>query len=596
MAKWRYNYLTPHDHLVVVSIDRKASMNDLSLFDDLTGFIVANSLELGTFILAKTVAYSCMQEGEDICFAPIHKGKEMRQAAGLKILPSDSEELTNWPVFIRGTETIVSVVGHASEDYIRLSSNELICGRITVQPPSVSGKRLPTCMVNNDCVLPGLKKSTADMIPGRVFFANACLTLKVDGDGIFDGEGSYTISKRFLEGNAAAYVASPLLKDGRIEENLTFHGLMGAGMTVGQTVRELNRALPAWGLEAGKVMILGDPSLKTSVKRAPEDIIGYKKGLVFGIRDQVSDLPDELCYLNGAPDESVAGFIRSTSIPGSPCAILDSDVDHVDISALTIAARDLSPEQVLVSIREVLDEYDRVALLGVKIDEGRQLLTDLRKNYPNLVRRASSSRCGRGLDGALVRALKRVEKTVLLVDKGIVEKLQRETNKSEYHFVEGYRDAYKVLSADPLVEGCPNCRSDAMRYQFSSLGDATVHRWTVSCVVCGAVQDGVPNFIEGRVIQLENTMNPGVLYGKVLLHSTCLEKAIVAVGGAVTHGRRHDASVSVSNEQVTIDSGGDVLIDIEIRVPCPADRHCMYLRMYFVSRGRIGFCGQEFFV
>ncbi len=111
-----------------------------------------------------------MQEGEDICFAPVHKGNEMRQAAGLKILPEDSEELTNWPDFINGTETIVSVIGHASEDYIRLSSNELICGRITVQSPSVYGKRLPTCMVNNDCFLPGLKQLTANAIPGRVFF------------------------------------------------------------------------------------------------------------------------------------------------------------------------------------------------------------------------------------------------------------------------------------------------------------------------------------------------------------------------------------------------------------------------------------------
>ncbi|OKO99362.1 hypothetical protein [Xenorhabdus eapokensis] len=597
MAKWRNNHLATHDHLVVVSIDKKASMRDLSLFNDLTGFIVVNSLELGTFILTKTVVYSCMQEGEDICFAPTHKGIKMRQAAGLKILPADSEELTNWSDLICGTETIVSVIGHASEDYIRLSSDELICGRITVQSPSVCGKRLPTCMVNNDCFLPDLKRLTANVIPGRVFFANACLTLKVGKDGIFDGDDSYTISQRFLEGNAAVYVASPLLKDGRIEENLVFHGLMGAGMTVGQTVRELNRILPAWGLEVGKVMILGDPSLKTCSKSASESITGYKKGLVFGIRDQASNLSDELCYLNGAPKKaSVAGFIRSSSIPGSPCAILDCNVNHVNFSELTIVERGQSPEQVLSSIREVLDEYDRVALLGIKISEGRQLLTDLRNTYPNLVRRASSSRCGGGLDGALVRALERVEKTTSLVDRGIVAKLQRETNKSEYHFVEGYRDAYRVLRTDPLVEGCPNCRSDAIRYQFSSLDDASAQRWMVSCVVCGTVQDGVPNFIEGRIIQLENTINSRVLHGKMLLHNTGLEETIVAVGGAVTHGRRHDASVLVPNEQVRIGSGGDELINIEIRVPCPADRHCMYLRMYFVSLGRIGFCGREFFV
>ena len=117
----------PTVHTVVIGIDRRPSMRDIAMFGEQTGFIAVDSADLATFMLAKTVAYSMRPEGRDICFAPVHKGKDMADAGGLVMLPADSPQLRDWRVAIDGNESVVSIVGHASEDYLRLSSEELVC-------------------------------------------------------------------------------------------------------------------------------------------------------------------------------------------------------------------------------------------------------------------------------------------------------------------------------------------------------------------------------------------------------------------------------------------------------------------------------------
>lgn len=583
----------PTVHTVVIGIDRRPSMRDIAMFGEQTGFIAVDSADLATFMLAKTVAYSMRPEGRDICFAPVHKGKDMADAGGLVMLPADSPQLRDWRVAIDGNESVVSIVGHASEDYLRLSSEELVCGRRSVRRPDRSGNRLPTCMIDGGCVLPGLRRTGPEDLPGAVFFSNACLSLKVDG-GIFDGGDSYTVSQRFLEANAAAFVASPLLKDGRVEENLVFHGLMGAGLTLGQTVRELNRFLREWHFEAGKVLILGDPSIRTSTHLASGMSTQFKKGLLFGAKDEAPHLPDEDCCVADAPPRAVSGFVRGDAVPGSRAILLDRP-PKTD-SEPRIVPRPVTPEDALRRIRQILDQYDRVALLDVKIGEGRQLLTDFRKSYPNLVRRAAISRCGAPLDSALCRSLDRLAVATRTVDRGLVAKLRRETFKSEYHFVEAYRDAYKTADVSAVAEGCPNCGSDAVRYEFVAFGDASARRWLVSCVVCGAVQDGVPEFVVSRIATLEAGPEGGTLRGETHLRNESAHAVDLALGGAVTHGRKHDASVSVARDQFLLAAGESVTVPFEVRVPSPEDRHPMFLRMYAVSEGRVSFSGREFFV
>ncbi len=582
-------------HTVVIGIDRRPTMRDLALFDDPVGFVVMDTIELASFLLAKTVVYSEMPEGRDLCFAPIQKGKVLGDAGGLTVLPGDSQELQQWRSVVEGDESVVSIVGHASEDYLRLSSNELVCGRRTVRPPEISGKRLPTCMVDGGCVLPGLRQTGPQDVPGRVFFANACLTLKVDG-GVFDGGDSYTVSQRFLEANAAAFVASPMLKDGRIEENLVFHGLMGSGMSVGQATGEINRLLPHWGFEVGKALVLGDPSMTTGERLPEEEEQPFKKGLQFGVMDEAPEVPDDECCLDGPQSRAVVGFVRGGMIPHGRAALVDRAIDTEAAGPLRIVSRSQTPEAALVRVRQVLDEYDRLALLGVKVDEGRNLLTDLRKNFPNAVRRASVSRCGAPIDPALQRVLDRLREATKTVDPGIVAKLQRETVKSEYHFVEAYRDAYRMTGMHRLDDGCPNCGSDAVRYEFVSFGDDRAHRWMVSCVICGAVQDGVPGFVMSSIEGLETNSEDKTVQGEVVFQSEAPEEVSLAIGGAVTHGKRHGASVTVSQEQVVLSPGGHARVPVEVRVPQPADKHCMFLRMYCVSEGKIGFSGREFFI
>ena len=349
----------PTVHTVVIGIDRRPSMRDIAMFGEQTGFIAVDSADLATFMLAKTVAYSMRPEGRDICFAPVHKGKDMADAGGLVMLPADSPQLRDWRVAIDGNESVVSIVGHASEDYLRLSSEELVCGRRSVRRPDRSGNRLPTCMIDGGCVLPGLRRTGPEDLPGAVFFSNACLSLKVDG-GIFDGGDSYTVSQRFLEANAAAFVASPLLKDGRVEENLVFHGLMGAGLTLGQTVRELNRFLREWHFEAGKVLILGDPSIRTSTHLASGMSAQFKKGLLFGAKDEAPHLPDEDCCVADAPPRAVSGFVRGDAVPGSRAILLDRP-PKTD-SEPRIVPRPVTPEDALRRIRQILDQYDRCLL------------------------------------------------------------------------------------------------------------------------------------------------------------------------------------------------------------------------------------------
>ena len=580
-------------HTVAVGIDLMPTMRDISQFTDQVGFVAVDTIDLASFIVAKTVTYAMRPEGPDVCFAPIQKGKVATDAGELAVLPADSPQLQDWRSVVDGKESVVSIVGHASEDYLRLGPNELVCGRRFVRPPDATGQRLPTCMVDDGCVLPGLRRTGAADMPGSVFFANACLTLKVDR-GIFDGGDSYTVSHRFLEANAAAFVASPLLKDGRIEENLVFHGLMGAGATVGHAVRELNRLLLAWNFEAAKVIVLGDPSIVTSKSLPENEEQTFKKGLLFGVHDEVPHLPDRDCYAENAPPRAVTGFIRGEGIPTRRAILLDRD-PRTDAQPY-LTARSITPERALNKIRRVLDDYDRVALLDVKIDEGRQLLTDLRKGYPNTVRRAATSRCGAPLDPALGRVLERLATATQTIDAGLVAKLQRETLKSEYHFVEAYRDAYRTTNVHPMTEGCPNCGSDAVRYEFAALGDTAARRWLISCVVCGAVQDGVPDFVVSQVMPLHPGVGGGILWGKVHLHNQSSSDVDLSLGGAVTHGRRHDATVGVSRDRVTLSPGHDDIVTVKIRVPHPENHHPMFLRMYAVAEGRVSFSGREFFV
>lgn len=579
-------------HTVVVGIDLMPTMRDIARFTEQVGFIAVDTVDLASFVLAKTVAYATRPEGKDVCFAPIRKGKKATNAGQLIVLPASSPQLQDWRSSVDGKETVVSIVGHASEDYMRLAPGELICGRRSVRPPDATGRRLPTCMVDDGCVLPNLRQTSPVDMPGTVFFANACLTLKVDG-GIFDGGDSYTVSQRFLEANAAAFVASPLLKDGRLEENLVFHGLMGAGATIGQAVRELNRLLLDWHFEAAKVTVLGDPSLVTGAGLPENDEQPFKKGLMFGVHDEAPHLPDSDCFTADAPPRAVTGFIRGEGVPKGRAILLDHDPGSG--AQPYIAPRSITPESALNKIRRVLDDYDRVALLDVKIDEGRQLLTDIRKGYPNIVRRAATSRCGSPLDPALGRALERLTSATQTIDSGLVAKLQRETLKSEYHFVEAYRDAFRTISVNTVTEGCPNCGSDAVHYEFAALGDTAARRWLISCVICGAVQDSVPDFVVSWITPLSLRLEDGTLHGEVHLFNESCNDVDLSIGGAVTHGRRHDAAVSVSRDRVSLPSGCANSVTVEIQVPHPEDHHPKFLRIYAISEGRVSFSGREFF-
>lgn len=178
-------------------------------------------------------------------------------------------------------------------------------------------------------------------------------------------------------------------------------------------------------------------------------------------------------------------------------------------------------------------------------------------------------------------------------DSLVLNKLLKMTRRSEFHFVEGYRDIVETrtqLAQDP----CPYCGEVVVRYECRSLHDPDMCRFLDSCPVCGANQDvdrpDVTFFVDCTMPLLSQTDIPF----SVQLTNDSPTTINGFVGGSFTHGVQDGLEVSMSVAKLCARPGQTTTVEGSFRMGAPTNRHTKRLRVYVVADGRVLFAGRSF--
>ncbi|MFE6688981.1 hypothetical protein ACFVFQ_21245 [Streptomyces sp. NPDC057743] len=575
-------------------------------------------------LVFKTLLYPELPADRDEFFAGLLKGKEPMTSGRLTVYPTeavDAGHLTDETVLRR----VLSFIAHASEDYLRVTPDDILCGLTDLPQERQAAQQtpgpLPACLQGDGCVYPESRRHDPAHIPAQVVFANACLTMKF-GTQLLGENNRFTISRRFLDGWAGCFIASPLLKDGIPAENLLFHALIEDGFTIGAAVRAVNENLAWWGVDAPAVTVIGDP-----------EAVYAKESSDWPTREPTSTLthhPDrtEIRFDHTMPTHTRVRLTDPVLLAAHRAGTLDirpsqpfggrtpfyaaaTETDgELDVRILGVRERPLlanesprtlevraqPPTAELDRLTRAFERYENLAFLDIKLDKGRAVLADMVNNLPTMARRAKTARYELTEWERYSRSIKRIQEKCAMLDRGIMDKLLHATESREYHFVEAYRHTYTVQHTEAMEEACRHCGEAVHHYVSGNTLRPQMRRYLMSCPVCGAVQDTEDTAVslavtgENRLRQQSDT----VLDVEVTNSGT--EQLRFLLGGRITHGKPHGFGFRLDEETLTVSPGTTARTRLTVTTGRPLVRHAMLLRFYAVGLGRIHFAGRDLYV
>ncbi|WP_369204318.1 hypothetical protein [Streptomyces sp. PU-14G] len=584
-------------------------------------------------LVLKTVLYPRLPAAEDVLVAPLLKGEEPLHNGRLTIHPQDAVD----PAALAhpaageadatatgqraGLLRLFSVITHGSEDYLRLTPHDLLCGR-TDDPEKLEAARrqpgatLPACMHGDGCVYPEARRWDPASITAQLVFANACLTVKL-GTQLFGGRGSFTVAQRFLDAWAGSYIASPLLKDGTHGENLLFHYLLEEGHTVGAAVRQVNESLHRWGIDAPEVLVIGDPEARYAPERARPlpDAVSYQESPGRAEITFEGTLPAfTRVRLKGPELRDAHRQGRLTVAPvvpfGGKLPVYGSVTEGEDgeLNALVFGFRErpltgtetsrsvaVEPRRTSAADRIVraVERYENLACLDIKLDKARSVLTDTANSLPAVARRTRTAASELTQSEPLHKATERILANCARLDQHLLSTLLRLTETREYHFVEAYRPAYAVQRVESPYAACVYCGEATHRYTSAHVLRPRLRRLLITCPVCGATQD-----TEDDTLTLMVEGDPVLVPGgqtrlRLRLTNDGEDDRDVLLGARITRGKPHGFGFDLDPGTVRVPAGGSADVRLSITTGEPLNRHAMLLRCYAVGEGRIDFAGRD---
>lgn len=577
------------------------------------GIMGARSAAGLSFLVVKTLIYAQVAGGTDICIAPLVEGNEVIGSAPLTVYP---DQVPAPLARLREPLRALSVCAHGNEDYVIAGPQQRFCGerqRLPGQARELSTTHLgvtgtaPACVADGTCAFDGDELLRPQDVEARAVLLNTCLSAKGSVSS-FGGVNDFSVGQAFLDGWAAALLASPLLKESTLGENLLFHALVDSGATMGECARAVNDHMRHTGIDAPSVVLWGDPELRLTAAQASRDwprLEARTDEMGVRLRVPAGARLAGFAELDAAPagklvPESVSGdvgrslfWFRGRLPVGEGLLLLPLDPAYrvkSDVSILLRAAEHVATTRYLAdSIRSV----DRLRFLGIYADGHKGGLRGAAQSLPTLVKLEADARLDLGLFPRFGKRRQPVLDELRTSDTLVLTRLLKMTRRSEFHFVEGYRGLIENearIAHDP----CPYCGEVVLRYECWLLHDPDMRRYFDSCPVCGANQDvdrpDVRLFVGCKVELLSRTDIPFWLE----LTNDSPRAIDGVVGGAFTHGVLDGLEVSLADSELHVGPGQTAVVDGSFRMTSPANQHTKRLRMYVVAGGRVLFAGRSF--
>jgi hypothetical protein len=577
------------------------------------GVMASRSARELSFLVVKTLIYAQATGGTDICVAPLVPGDEAITSTSLTVYP----DRVPAPVArLREPFRALSVCAHGNEDYVIAGPQQRFCGRrqsplAEVREPAVTRLGVtgtaPACIADGSCAFDGDELLSPHEVKAQAVLLNTCLSAK-GSVSLFGSVNDFSVGQAFLDGWAAALLASPLLKESTLGENLLFHALVDSGATLGACARSVNDHMRQTGIDAPSVVLWGDPELRLAAPRASQDWprlevqndrsgwqlrIPAGAGLA-GFAELDADQPHKLVpeVVSGDVGESLFWFRGRLPI-GDGVLLMPLDPGHRvrnDVSIVLRAAEHAATTRYLAdSIRAV----DRLRFLGVYADGHKGALRGTAQALPTLVRLEAEARLDLGLFTRFDKRRQPMIDELRESDSLVLNKLLKMTRRSEFHFVEGYRDIVETetrIAQDP----CPYCGEVVLRYECRSLHDSEMCRYLDSCPVCGANQDvdraDVSFFVDCKTELISETDIPFSLE----LSNDSPQVISGLVGGAFTHGVLDGLDVCLADSELCAGPGETATVKGSFRMNSPVNQHTKRLRLYVVAGGRVLFAGRSF--
>lgn len=575
------------------------------------GVLAARSAAELSFLVVKTLVYGQVTGGDDICLAPLLTGDQAIGSMPLTVYP---DQVPAPVTRLREPLRTLSICAHGNEDYVIAGPQQRFCGRrqaSTAQEPTtthlgVTGTA-PACVADGTCAFEGDELLRPQQIRARAVLLNTCLSAK-GSLSLFGGVNDFSVGQAFLDGWAAALLASPLLKESTLGENLLFHTLVDSGATLGECARALNEHMRSTGIDAPSVVLWGDPELRLAPPRASADWprltaepdeLGVRLRVPAGARpagfvELDADQPAKLVPESVSGDVGDALFWFRGRLPvGEGVLLLPLDPGHRARTEVSIVLRAVEHATTTRSLADAIRSVDRLRFLGVYADAHKGGLRGSAQSLPTLVRLEAEARLDLGLFPRFDKRRQPVRDDLRESDSLVLNRLLKMTRRSEFHFVEGYRS---IIENEARIadEPCPYCGEVVLRYECWSLHDPDMRRYLDSCPVCGANQDvdrpDVRLFVSCKTELLSHVDIPFSLE----LTNNSPQAIDGVIGGEFTHGVLDGLEVSLSESEVRARPGETATVEGSFRMNSPGNRHTKRLRLYVVTGGRVLFAGRSF--
>jgi hypothetical protein len=564
-------------------------------------------------LVAKNLFYPTVPAGQDAFLAPLEKGPSVHHSGPLtsylgeactpEVLASDG-----------AVRRVLSLLTHGREDFLKVGRH-MLCGRDTgaAVPLTALPRAVPACMQGFECVRPDLGRLDPAQVPAQVVFVNACLSLKF---GVHLFGDRFGVARRFLDGWTAVYVANPLLKAGAPMENLLFHHLVDAGLTIGEAVSVVNENVARVGRDAPAFMVVGDVEAvygnagmvepaDSTVSVEHDRVVVELKAVVprfaaFSIRDQRLLQRHRRDGLEAVPVQPFGGRtpVAAALYDAGDCLrIFLCGVEETPITehggvrrlAVRVPCADSEDANPLLAIRR----YEALPDLGLRLPQGKPVLVELATLLPVLIQRVSAARVDLTKAGALAKSIDRFRASFDKLDAELLSVLLKLTESRSYHFVEAYREAYAVEDVRIHRQPCPYCGEVVYEYRSQHLLRTDLWRAMHCCPTCGAIRDfdndRLAIDIEGVPVLYAGTPNVQLIQ----LANRGPELARVLVGARVSKGASDGFRFDPDREVVTLGPGDRRTVAVTVTPGAAPLHHAVLLRAYAVSRGRISFAGRD---
>lgn len=497
---------------------------------------------------------------------------------------------------------VLSLLAHGRDDILWFKSS-LICGRARDTEFDGSFGGLPSCAHTGVCYQPRRLLLDPATLPAPVVFINSCAALKLS-HSVFPMR--YNVGLRFLDGHACALVASPLMTNGNLWQNLLFQFLLQSGRSLGETVRILNEATARSGLDFPGLHLVGDPELSMATDEAPAPIwwlgrdpaspqridTGLRHFVEIALPATYHEVPFTVTAEEKLPTKRTIYYAAARA--GDTVRLFLFSLWPLP-PALTLT---LHPGDVLTELRREYAQSQEILqtaeLMGIRDQNLDRLGPELRQSLRSVQSVAESQRYSLQDAATGLRRSRYVCSLKDRITETLLDWLLLHSTQHNLQLYETYRRAYSAggWSWGPAL--CSACGEPVIRFHTRSNLAAARERKVELCPTCGIVHDSSCGL---RLAVTGNRQLPVGQAAPLTLVVTNKDSVHHSgrVGVAVVNGYYYGISVEPDRFEVQLPPGASVSFPIVVRTT-ETPMHHFWIRAFLLSDGHLVSAGDNLWV